>query len=487
MKQLVRQITKYWYPNHVPIDNKQAHAQEAHERSYWLKKNAYYYDQIARYYAFMIPKNMRVLHINCGTGYLLKALEPHVGVGVGADKKAVLAEDYNDTIRLHTGLLADISPNIFDYVIISCVTENTDDIQGLLEQLHQFCTPHTRIFVETYSYVWEPLLWLASAVGLRRPTPFKHWISSADLANFFHLAGFDVVTSGAHTMLPFYVPLLSFLANNVLARLPLIDKLCLHRWALVRPLSCAHQQIEQPTVSVVVPCRNERGNVCPAIERLPAMGRATEIIFVEGGSSDGTLEEIKQAVTEYPEKNIQFFVQDGIGKGDAVRKGFAKATGDIVMILDADLTVPPEDMSRFVAALVSGKGEFINGSRLVYGMESDAMRPLNLLVNFCFGRLFSCFLGQRVKDTLCGTKVLWRKDYEKIVEQRAFFGKQDPFGDFDLIFGAAKLNLKIVDMPVAYKRRTYGTTNISTIACFKHGIHLLHMSLRALKKLRLRW
>lgn len=236
------------------------------------------------------------------------------------------------------------------------------------------------------------------------------------------------------------------------------------------------------TVSIIIPCRNEKGNIESAIKRCPVMGGKTEIIFIEGNSADGTLEEIKRVVSHYPEKKIRWFTQDGVGKGDAVRKGFAHATGDILMILDADLTVPPEELPKFYESLIEKKGDCINGSRLIYGMESGAMGYLAWMANRFFGSLVSWITGQKITDTLCGTKVLWKKDYERIALQRKELGLSDPFGDFDLLFGAAKLKLKIIDVPIHYKRRAYGKTNISR---FKEVWFLLWMCVRAWWALRM--
>jgi len=231
---------------------------------------------------------------------------------------------------------------------------------------------------------------------------------------------------------------------------------------------------------VICPCRNEAGNLEPLVRRLPAMGSHTELIFVEGHSADHTLEECRRIAVSEPQKDITVWVQEGRGKGDAVRLGFSKATGDILMILDADLSVAPEDLPQFYDALVSGKGEFINGSRLVYAKDPHAMRFLNLLGNKFFALLLSGLLGQAIKDSLCGTKVLHRGDYERIAKGRAYFSDFDPFGDFDLLFGAAKQNLKIVEMPIRYRQRTYGTTNISRLS---HGWLLLKMSCTAAHRL----
>jgi glycosyltransferase involved in cell wall biosynthesis len=241
------------------------------------------------------------------------------------------------------------------------------------------------------------------------------------------------------------------------------------------------QPAQQYSVSIVIPCRNEKGNIAGAVTRLPSFGSRQEVIFVDGRSQDGTLEEIERLAREYPEKDIKVLIQDGKGKGDAVRKGFAQATSHILMILDADLTVPPEDLPKFYDALVNGQGELVIGSRLVYPMEQEAMRLLNLLGNKFFSMAFSWLLGERIKDTLCGTKVLFRKDYERIAANRGYFGNFDPFGDFDLLFGASKLNLKILEVPIRYQERTYGTTNISR---FQHGWLLLKMTVYGFFRLK---
>ncbi len=310
------------------------------------------------------------------------------------------------------------------------------------------------------------------------PSPIENWLSFEDLNNLLQLSGFAVVRRGEELLLPVYIPLISNLVNRFIARLPLIRRLCLVQYIIAKPVQRA---VAERTVSVIIPARNEKGNIENAVRRMPQLGKHTEIIFVEGGSVDGTRDEIERVIRQYPEKDIACTAQDGIGKGDAVRKGFGIAQGEALMILDADLTVAPEELPKFYAAISSGRGEFINGSRLVYPMEYQAMRILNLAGNKFFGAMFSWVLGQRIKDTLCGTKVLLKKDYEQIVENRGYFGDFDPFGDFDLLFGAAKLGLRIVDLPIHYRARTYGDTNIRR---WKHGWLLLKMTLFAMVKIK---
>lgn len=354
----------------------------------------------------------------------------------------------------------------------------SDDLQRDLELLKQLCSSETRIILDWYNPAWQPLKRFIGHLGLRRAEK-KQYISRAELTHILYLTDYDIITTHYYLLLPVYVPGLSWFCNSIIAHIPLIDKLCLRTCIIAR----ARQETKRDfSVSVIVPCRNERGNVEAAIKRLALFGATQEIIFVEGNSQDGTLAEMYRIQKEYPERNITVLKQPGKGKGDAVRTGFSAATGDILMILDGDLTTPPEDMPKFYHALAQGKGEFINGSRLVYTMEDNAMQTLNFIANYCFGLGFSWLFSQKVQDTLCGTKVLFKKDYEKIEANRSFFGDFDPFGDFDLLFGAAKLSLKIIDVPVHYKNRTYGSTQIRR---FYNGVQLLKMFIYGVWKFKI--
>lgn len=448
-----------------------------------ISQNSYSQRQNIISFTSMIPQNMRVLQVGCKNSYLLNTVRPLYGVGIelheATRNKAQSTYPHLNFVHSFDGLSQDA---LFDYVILDTATANFYDVQELLERLHLVCHSATRIIVTKNTSFGE---WILSALRIFRRSSFQHCssrMSKNDLRHFLYLSDYEYITGGKHTLLPLYLPLISALCNNILALLPGINFFCLHEWMIIRPMP---QELwaSDYTVSIVIPCRNERDNIEAAIVRTPMMGRKMEFIFVEGHSQDGTLDEIRRVIAKYPEKNISCLVQDGKGKGDAVRKGFAHAQGDILMILDADLTMPPEELPKFLEALLRGKGELINGSRLIYGMEQQAMRPLNFIANHGFSFLFTWLLGQRITDTLCGTKVLFKKDYQDIVRNRSYFGDFDPFGDFDLLFGAAKLNRKIVDMPVHYKSRSYGTSQISR---FRGGFMLLMMSMVAFKKFKLR-
>jgi SAM-dependent methyltransferase len=454
----------------------------APERDRWIARNSYYHQQMARIFSFFIPSNHSVLEVGAGTGQLLAALQPRRGVGI--DISPVMVRIAQQKFP-HLEFRVDDVENLqcsekFDYVVVSDVIGFLHDVQRSFENLHKVCTPRTRVIVSSYNFLWEPILRAAEMLGWKSKQPLQNWLGRADIENLLELADFEVIRTNARLLLPTYVPLLSAFCNRLLVNLPFFRHFALVVVVVARPKPKPAQK--NYTVSVVIPARNERGNIEAAVLRTPDLGAHTELIFVEGNSTDGTREEIQRVIAAHPERDIQFVPQDnGRGKADAVRRGFAAAKSDILMILDADLTVEPEELPKFYDALVSGKGEFVHGSRLVYPMEKQAMRFLNILGNKFFSAAFSYLLDQRFKDTLCGTKALFKSDYEQIAANRAYFGDFDPFGDFDLIFGAAKLNLKIVEIPVHYRERTYGESNISR---FRHGWLLLRMCLFAMRKVK---
>ena len=452
--------------------------------AHWYRRNRYHYREQARILRCHLAGGSKILHVGCGLGDLLAALEPGDGLGIEVSPTVIeLARHRHPDLRFAALDPQDFQlDETFDRVVITSALADMTDIQGCLECVRAVCRPQTRVLLCYYNALWGPLLKLATALRLRRPTGEQNWLGPEDFDNLLRLAGFDLISRSAQTLLPVRVPGLNILANRFAAKFWPMNHLCLTQLVVARPV-CPPRNPD-PSCTVVIPTRNERGNIESAIRRLPRLGSRTQIIFVDGHSTDGTAEEIERIIEANPDRDIKLIRQgDGQGKGDAVRKGFTAATGDVLMILDADLTVPPEDLPRFLRPIVEGTGEFINGTRLVYPVERQAMRFLNKCGNRFFSLLFTWLLGQRFRDTLCGTKVLSRANYEIIAANRAYFGDFDPFGDFDLIFGAVRADLKIIEVPVRYRARTYGTTNISR---FRHGWLLLKMSWIAFKRLKLR-
>ncbi|MCC6494548.1 MAG: glycosyltransferase [Pirellulales bacterium] len=481
-------------PLHAATANRTAIAAERYQRTRvehwdaiaraldrWRDWRAAYHRRLAEVYQFLVPPGQRVLELGCGEGDLLAALDPATGVGVDFSPEMVRrARQRHPHLRFVHADVHDLPlDEPFDVVILADLVNELWDVQAVFEQLAKLTTPSSRIVVNSYSRLWEVPLWAGERLGLKKPKLDQNWLTVEDTAGLLNLAGFEVVRHWQEVLWPVATPPLDWLANRWLVKLAPFKHLALTNLIVARPQP--ERRPRRPVVSVIVPARNEAGNVPAILARMPEMGAGTEIVFVEGHSKDDTFEAIAREIAAHPERRVKLYRQTGAGKGDAVRLGFAEATGDVLMILDADLTVPPEDLPRFYDALVSGKGDFVNGVRLVYPMEEKAMRFLNLLGNKFFSVAFSWLLGQPIKDTLCGTKALWRADYERIAANRGYFGDFDPFGDFDLIFGAARLNLKIVDLPIRYQERTYGATNIHR---WRHGLLLLQMLANASRRLK---
>lgn len=444
--------------------------------------SARYVRNVVRALQGAVPEGRRVLQVQSAAGDVLAALRPSLGVGV--ETSAALVEEAR---RRHPGVRfeqggVDAAPREeFDFIVAADLLPDCYDVDDLLESLKTRAGRSTRLVFVNYSQAWRPILQLVRWLGLGRSRFGDTWFTPEDFRAACARRGIEVIRESPETLVPLAIPLLSTIANRLLARLPLLKLLCLHLVVVAR---VAGRPVEPPpSVTVVVPARNEAGNVGRILREIPRMGAFTEVIFVEGNSTDDTYERLRGLVAEADDPLVRLIKQPGRGKGDAVRAGFAEARGDLLMILDADLTMPAEMLPRFYEVLASGHCEFANGSRLVYRMDDEAMQFLNLLANRFFAWAFSAVLGQRVKDTLCGTKVLSRRDYEQIVAGRGYFGEFDPFGDFDLLFGAARLGLRIADVPIRYRERTYGETNIRR---FAHGWLLFRMLRIGAMKLKFR-
>jgi len=436
----------------------------------------YFYKLLHKYISLYVFPDDRLVEIDPQSDELLALF-------VNKAKAVLYLSDpkKNGTPGALTGLngLGEFKPQ---FIILNGNLHYAGDIETYLSELHRFCGGETRLIITYYSSLWRPLIKLADALGVRKKTPEQNWISPIDIDNLLYLSGFEPVKRDCKVLVPVYIPILSDLVNCYLAPLPFFNFFTMLNILVARPVKKERGGLRVPSVSIIVPARNESGNIENLIARTPAMGPDDEIVFIEGASTDDTWQKIQEVQAGCAgRRNIISAKQEGKGKGDAVKKGFSIATKDIFMILDADLTVPPEDLPKFYRALTSGKGDFINGSRLVYPMEKQAMRFLNMIANKLFAIAFSFVLGQKFNDTLCGTKVLYRESYKKIESCRYYFGDFDPFGDFDLIFGAARLGLKIVEVPIRYKDRTYGATNISR---WKHGMMLLRMLVFAARKIK---
>lgn len=449
----------------------------------------FFHECLAAVLSGHIRRGDRVLDLGCTDGQVITRSEAGEIVGIDIDARAICeATDRYPQHRFIEGSVEETDLQQlgqFDVIVMSGLLEQLYDIQTVLDKVAAVAAPRTRLVVASYSRVAQPVLRLFELAGFRRRPSAFNWVPPSEVKNMLEQCGFEVVTTEPRILLPFRVPVLSKLVNRWLAPLPLLRAFCMITVTVARPRLAPQHPGAQPSVSVVIAARNESGNIGPLLDRIPAMSDRQEVVLIEGGSTDDTWATIQAEIAARRQSGYPFELicakQTGKGKGDAVREGFGRATGDILMILDADISVPPEELPRFVELLRSGSCEFANGSRLVYPMDDKAMQFLNLIGNRFFGLLFSYLLGQPIRDTLCGTKVLWADDYRRIAAGRSHFGEFDPFGDFDLLFGAARLGLRIRDVPVHYKERVYGSTNISR---FRHGVLLLKMCAVAARRLR---
>ena len=455
-------------------------------RETWREKSSFFHREDEIYLRFLIPKGARVLEIGCGTGDTLAALEPSYGVGIDISPAMIeCAKSQHPGLTFHVGDAEDAGTygkieGTFDYIVVVDTIGSLEDCQAFFDLLHPLCTRETRLVIGYFSHLWYPALKLAEWAGLRMPHPPQNVLAPADVQALARLANFDPVKSEQRLLMPVSCLGIGRFVNRFISVLPGFRMFALRHYVVCRSLPRIDED-NLKSATVVVPARNERGNIEPAVQRIPQFCDDIEIIFIEGHSKDGTFEEMERVKAAYPQKDIKLMRQPGKGKADAVFTAYDVARGDVLMILDADLTMPPEQLPKFWNAIKSGQGEYINGSRLIYPLEDDAMRFLNLIANKTFSYLFSWLLNQRYTDTLCGTKVMRRSDYYRLRDGKAYFGDFDPFGDFDLIFGASKLNLKSVDMPIRYAARSYGETQISR---FRHGFMLLRMVVFAFFKIK---
>ena len=485
----------------------------ADRRVTWKRRATYYHTTLSNLCRQYVPPQGRVLELGCNTGDLLASLEPALGVGVDISRRslAVARARYPQLHFVEGDAQAVPFDAPWDTIILADTLGYVDDVWQTLRSVHAAATPDTQVIIISHNFVWRPVLTLAENVGLKMPVGLANWLGTPDIENLLRLTHFDVAEHGQAMLSPVRLPLAGAWLDDAADRSLLRHLALVLYWVLrprprprPRPLSC----------SVIVPCRNEAGNVAACVERVPSMGTHTELVFVDGASTDGTPELIReQMVRHRGRKDIVLIDQVprddiaplddtpdlspsaseetppdlmlALGKGDAVRKGFAAAKGDVLMILDADLTVPPEELPKFYLGIAEGVADFINGSRLVYPLEDEAMRSANLVGNKAFSLIFTWLLGQRIKDTLCGTKVLRKEAYERLAAGRAYFGDFDPFGDFDLLFGAARLGLSLIEVPIRYRRRSYGASKVRVLS---HGVLLAHMSLIGFRRLKLaRW
>lgn len=443
----------------------------------WRARNRYYWLRKLEYLRFLIPPGESVLLFGCEDGSLLDELRPSRGVGVDRREAMIArARRRNPSHEFHADpdYSADFDEH-FEYIVLDDVAGELGDLYSFLQRIRRCCTPTSRLVIVQHNYLWRPLFRLAEALRLKRPDTRQAWLSPGDFRVFLDAVGFETIDVRSKLYCPKRLLGIGSIINWLAGLVPFVDRLGSTQ-ILVARVASSQEVDKNKTATIVLTTRDERDNIEPMVQRTPHVGSECEIVFVEGHSTDGTREEIQRVIEAYPEKNIRLLVQDGIGQGDAIRKGFSEARGDVVILLEADQTSPPEDVRKAFEVIASGRAEFVNGSRFIYPRDKDSMPLLNAIGNWAFAFWFTWFLRQRTSDVLCGLKAIDRRQFQRLDANWGFLGLHDPFGDFELAFGAARLGLKISEVPTRYSPRLYGAPKTKF---FKHGWMLMRMAVRA--------
>lgn len=375
------------------------------------------------------------------------------------------------------------NPDECNLTILNGTLNYHSDIQDLFYNLYKSMNRRDRIVSICYNSYFSWLYKIATVLKLRTKKQQTSFFTENDIENFCKLTNFEIVKTKYALLIPFWIPIVSTLINKIASLLPIIRNFSLVSIYMMRPVK---KYEHNPKLSVVIPARNEEENLVTIIDEIQKMEDIPlEIIFVEGHSQDKTWDVIQNNLTKYKDKpllDVKGFQQTGVGKNDAVKLGFENCTGEVITILDADKTVDPAELYKFYTAYRDGKGDFINGCRLVYPMETEAMRFLNLLGNAFFAKTVGHVSSLNISDSLCGTKMMAKKDHDRLIEWRKDFGDIDPFGDFDLLLFAGVVGLGSVDISIRYRSRTYGSTQISR---FIHGFKLLQIVVYSFFKVKI--
>lgn len=429
------------------------------------------------YFSFVIPPSQDVLIIGQEGDLELDELSPRRGVAVYPDGVAPEGCPY----ECHRGLELREIQGVFDYIILKNVLGVHQDIGSFLVLLNDFCKPDTRVIVYCHNYLWKPALGLAELLHLKRPGGLENWLSVREIENAMTVAGFQRASVHYSMLLPLAARGLGPLVNEAGKFLFFLDWLKLNQFQIFRPLPEPRSRKKDDSLTICLTCRDERDNIERLVQSIPTLCQNQEILFVEGHSSDGTRAEIERVIKAYPEKNIRVIGQPGKGQGDAIREGFSNAKGKIIILLESDMTSPPENVAYVYRSIRLRHAEFVEGSRFIYPLSSQAMPVINQIGNWGFAYFFAWLFRQHMTDVLSGIKAIRKSDFEKIRSRWNEWGIDDPFGDFELLFGAMRLGLKAAEQPIHYRPRPYGTTKTRVLP---HGKILAKMAARAFFKFR---
>lgn len=365
----------------------------------------------------------------------------------------------------------------YDYIILNGNLGYTNDVMQVLQSAYKASKPTSRLIIYQHNHLWQWILWFIESLGLKRKEGVQNWLSINDVSLYMSAAGFEKTRVFRRTIFPASLFGVGRIINLIFAILPILDFWKLDQYIIGRPIT--DRRLNSLTICITV--KNEKGNIEPIANFIPKIANNQEILFIEGHSTDGTRDEVKRVIKKYPKQNIRLIKQSGNGQGDAIKLGFSKAKGDVILLYEGDGTSDPRDLNYFYNALAEGRFEFVEGSRFVYPLDNKSMPAANKLGNMFFAKWFSFFLNQRATDVLSGIKGLLKEDFDLINKSWGFLGFNDPFGDFELLYGAVKNGLKIGEIPMRYYPRKYGKSKTNVL---KHGTYLLKMALSGYLKFR---
>lgn len=355
----------------------------------------------------------------------------------------------------------------YDCIVLSDMFEVNDDILGLLKLLKKNLNNDGTILLTSITPIWDGVLSILEMLNLKNKSKKRSYIHLNKLSAVLDTINFQITGKRTRQYFPFKLFYFGNIINNFLEIILYFFNFGIRSYFTIKEIEdTAEKDVLSKTI--IVPAKNEEGNLNELINRIPYLGNNVEVIISCGISNDNTLGMAKSLKSD--NFIIKVIEQTSKGKANAVWEACEQSSNDLIAILDADLSVDPEELSSFFELIETKKCDFVNGTRLIYSMEKGSMRFINNFGNRLFQYVVSKIIRLPLTDSLCGTKVFKKNLYEKIKKWQSVVKIKDPFGDFDLLFAAAYSSQKIVEYPIHYRARKYGTTQIRR---FKDGFKLI--------------
>ncbi len=368
-----------------------------------------------------------------------------------------------------------------DTVVISDIEHQLNPAKNLLN-LSRIVGDNTKIILLSKNMVWMILIKILKLFFSFSPKK-NNFLPSSYLDNLYSSCNLELIRQEKIIALPINIPFLTKIINRIF-RLPLLNFFCMSNIAILKKKIKNSSNHKDLKISFIIPCKNEQDNIKVFEQKINENTEPDEYLFGDDNSSDKTSDEIDKLIEKLSDKKIIKYNGPGICKSENVYKGIDLSSGDIIVIYDADHTVSFEDIKFSVSIMKKTNVDFINCTRMIYPQKDGAMKFANFIGNTIFASLFSLLFKKKITDTLCGTKIFYKKDWEKIKENTSQWGMKDLWGDFDLLIGAYKNNLKITEVPVTYYERRENETKMTSL--ISNTLRMFFIVIYSYYKLRLR-